>query len=81
MTLVFDLAPFERRGMTMAQCHLFYDLAIGFGSVIPGIILERTGNDYSMMFLSTTAVGTAGLVLFLIGRKRHPTPSEKEVRR
>jgi len=64
MTLAFDLAPFERRGMTMAQFHLFYDLAIGFGSVIPGIILERTANDYQTMFLIATAVGASGLVLF-----------------
>jgi len=65
MTLAFDLAPFERRGMTMAQFHLFYDLAIGLGSVIPGMILDLTGNDYSSMFLSATAVGGVGLVLFL----------------
>jgi MFS family permease len=65
MTLAFDLAPFERRGMTMAQFHLFYDLAIGLGSVIPGIILDLTGNNYTAMFLMVTGVGALGLVLFL----------------
>lgn len=65
MTLAFDLAPYERRGMTMAQFHLFYDLAIGLGSVIPGIILDLTANDYPTMFLSTTVVGAAGLALFM----------------
>ena len=65
MTLAFDLAPSDRRGMTMAQFHLFYDLAIGFGSVIPGIILDLTGNNYSAMFLVATGVGALGLVLFL----------------
>ena len=65
MTLAFDLAPYERRGMTMAQFHLFYDLAIGFGSVIPGIILDLTENNYPVMFLTATGVGALGLVLFL----------------
>lgn len=65
MTLAFDLAPFERRGMTMAQFHLFYDLAIGLGSVVPGIVLDLTGNNYAAMFLIVTGVGALGLVLFL----------------
>lgn len=66
MTMAIDLAPPGRRGLSMAQYHLFYDLAIGLGGIVPGAMLHFTGNNYPAMFLSTTVVGLAGFVLFLM---------------
>ena len=66
MTMAVDLAPRDRWGLSMAQYHLFYDLAIGGGGVLAGIMLNFTGNNYPAMFLATTVVGLAGFVLFLV---------------
>ena len=66
MTMAIDLAPPGRRGLSMAQYHLFYDLAIGLGGVLPGAMLHFTDNNYPAMFLSTTVVGLVGFVLFMM---------------
>ena len=66
MTMAVDLAPRQRWGLSMAQYHLFYDLAIGLGGVAAGVMLDFTGNDYPAMFLATTVVGLGGFVWFLM---------------
>ncbi len=66
MTMAIDLAPPGRRGLSMAQYHLFYDLAIGLGGVVPGAMLHFTDNNYPAMFLATTVVGLVGFVLFMM---------------
>ena len=66
MTMAVDLAPRQRWGLSMAQYHLFYDLAIGLGGVAAGVMLDFTGNDYPAMFLATTVVGLCGFVWFLM---------------
>ena len=66
MTMAIDLAPPGRRGLSMAQYHLFYDLAIGLGGVVPGAMLHFTDNNYPVMFLATTVVGLVGFVWFMM---------------
>jgi len=68
--MAIDLAPRDRWGLSMAQYHLFYDLAIGGGGVLAGVMLHFTGNNYPAMFLATTAVGLAGFVLFVTMYRR-----------
>ena len=76
MTMAIDLAPRDRWGLSMAQYHLFYDLAIGGGGVLAGIMLHFTGNNYPAMFLATTVVGLGGFVLFMMKyRQNAPQPS------
>ncbi len=70
MTMAIDLAPRDRWGLSMAQYHLFYDLAIGMGGVLAGVMLHYTGNNYPAMFLATTVVGTGGFVLFVMKYRR-----------
>lgn len=58
--------PRDQWGLSMAQCHLFYDLAIGEDRVLTGIKLPFTGNNYPAIFPSTTVVGLARFVLFIM---------------
>ena len=76
MTMTIDLAPRDRWGLSMAQYHLFYDLAIGMGGVLAGVMLHFNGNNYPAMFLATTVVGLGGFVLFMMKyRQSAPRPA------
>ncbi len=76
MTMTIDLAPRDRWGLSMAQYHLFYDLAIGMGGVLAGVMLHFNGNNYPAMFLATAVVGLGGFVLFVMKYRTggHATP-------
>ena len=66
MTMAVDLAPRALWGLSMAQYHLFYDVAIGLGGALAGVMLHFSGNDYPSMFLATTIVGVGAFVLFMM---------------
>jgi MFS family permease len=63
MTLAVDQSAAERRGQSMAQFQLFYDLGIGIGSLTLGALLDLVNQNFSIMYLASTAVALLGLWL------------------
>ena len=61
MTLAVDHSAAERRGQSLAQFQLFYDLGIGIGSLTLGVLLDLVDQDFSIMYLATAVVALIGL--------------------
>jgi len=61
MTLAVDQSAGERRGQSLAQFQLSYDLGIGIGSLSLGALLDGVNQNFSLMYLATAAVATVGL--------------------
>jgi hypothetical protein len=51
----------ERRGQSLAQFQLFYDLGIGVGSLSLGALLDLVGQSFFIMYLATAVVALIGL--------------------
>ena len=60
MTVAVDQSATERRGQSLAQFELFYDLGIGIGSVTLGALLDVVDQNFSIMY-ETAAVALVGL--------------------
>ena len=63
MTVAVDQSAASRRGQSLAQFQLFYDLVIGIGSLTLGALLDLVGQDFSIMYLTTAVVALIGLWL------------------
>ena len=63
MTVAVDQSAASRRGQSMAQFQLFYDLGIGIGSLTLGVLLDLVNQNFSIMFLTTAIVALIGLWL------------------
>lgn len=63
MTVAVDQSAAERRGQSLAQFQLFYDLGIGLGSLSLGALLDLVDQNFSIMYLVTAAVALIGLWL------------------
>jgi MFS family permease len=63
MTLAVDQSAPERRGQSLAQFQLFYDLGIGMGSLTLGALLDWVDQSFSIMYLTTAVVALIGLWL------------------
>lgn len=63
MTLAVDQSAVERRGQSMAQFQLFYDLGIGIGSLTLGALLDLANQSFLVMYLATAVVALIGLWL------------------
>ena len=61
MTLAVDQSAAARRGQSLAQFQLFYDLGIGIGSLTMGALLDLVNQSFSIMYLATAAVALIGL--------------------
>jgi len=61
MTLAVDQSATERRGQSLAQFQLFYDLGIGIGSLTLGALLDLVNQSFSIMYLATALVAALGL--------------------
>jgi MFS family permease len=61
MTLAVDQSAPERRGQSLAQFQLFYDLGIGMGSLTLGALLDWVDQNFSTMYLATAFVALIGL--------------------
>jgi len=61
MTLAVDQSAVERRGQSLAQFQLFYDLGIGVGSLSLGALLDLAGQSFFVMYLATAVVALIGL--------------------
>lgn len=61
MTVAVDQSAPERRGQSLAQFQLFYDLGIGIGSLTMGALLDLVDQDFSIMYLTTAVVALIGL--------------------
>lgn len=64
MTVAVDQSAAERRGQSLAQFQLFYDLGIGIGSLTTGALLDVVNQNFSIMYLATTLVAVIGLWLY-----------------
>lgn len=63
MTVAVDQSAAARRGQSLAQFQLFYDLGIGIGSLALGALLDLVDQNFSMMYMATAVVASAGLWL------------------
>jgi MFS family permease len=63
MTLAVDQSAADRRGQSLAQFQLFYDLGIGMGSLSLGALLDLVDQNFSIMYLVTAVVALIGLWL------------------
>lgn len=63
MTVAVDQSAPSRRGQSLAQFQLFYDLGIGIGSLTLGALLDLVDQNFSTMYLATAVVALAGLWL------------------
>lgn len=63
MTLAVDQSAAERRGRSLAQFQLFYDLGIGIGSLTLGALLDLANQSFFIMYLATAWVALIGLWL------------------
>lgn len=79
MTLAVDRVQTNRRGLSIAQFQLFYDLGIGLGSLVLGALLDALHQNYSGMFLVATAASLPGLILYWYWDRRKSL-SEKNSR-
>jgi MFS family permease len=63
MTVAVDRSAPERRGQSLAQFQLFYDLGIGIGSLTTGALLDLVNQNFSIMYSATAIVALIGLWL------------------
>jgi MFS family permease len=64
MTLAVDQSATERRGHSLAQFQLFYDLGIGIGSLTSGALLDVVKQNFSIMYLTISVAAVVGLWLY-----------------
>jgi len=62
-TVAADQSAAERRGQSLAQFQLFYDLGIGIGSLTLGVLLDLVDQNFSIMYVATAIVALIGLWL------------------
>ena len=60
-TVAVDQSAADRRGQSLAQFQLFYDLGIGIGSLTLGVLLDLVDQNFSFMYLVTALVALIGL--------------------
>jgi MFS family permease len=63
MTVAVDQSAPERRGQSLAQFQLFYDLGIGIGSLTLGALLDLINQNFTTMYFATAVVALIGLWL------------------
>jgi MFS family permease len=63
MTVAVDQSAPDRRGQSLAQFQLFYDLGIGIGSLAMGALLDLVNQSFSIMYSATAIVALIGLWL------------------
>lgn len=64
MTIAVDQSSARRRGQSLAQFQLCYDLGIGVGSLALGAFLDLIQQDFATMYLVTAAFGFCGLFIY-----------------
>jgi MFS family permease len=62
-TVAVDQSAADRRGQSLAQFQLFYDLGIGIGSLTLGVLLDLVNQNFSIMYVATAVVALIGLWL------------------
>ena len=60
-TVAVDQSAADRRGQSLAQFQLFYDLGIGIGSLTLGVLLDLVNQNFSIMYAATAIVALIGL--------------------
>jgi MFS family permease len=66
-TVAVDRASEERRGQSLAQFQLFYDLGIGIGSLCLGALLDLAHRQFAIMYAATALVALFGLWIYWRG--------------
>ncbi len=62
MTVAVDETSPDRRGQSLAQYQCFYDLGIGVGSMVLGVLLDMVDQNFSIMYFMTVGVSLCGVV-------------------
>ena len=65
MALTVDRAEPEARGAAMGTFSSAFDLGIGLGSILLGLLLEVT--SFQVMYLTSAGIAVASLVVYFIG--------------
>lgn len=68
-TMFINLAPHNKRGTASSSLLTSWDIGVGFGVVLGGILSERLG--YGAAFWSAAAVNLCGVIFFFISARRH----------
>jgi MFS family permease len=64
MTVAVDRASEQRRGQSLAQFQLLYDIGIGIGSLTLGALLDLAHRQFSIMYGATALVALFGLWIY-----------------
>jgi MFS family permease len=64
MTVAVDRASEQRRGQSLAQFQLFYDIGIGIGSLSLGALLDAANQQFVVMYGATALVALFGLWIY-----------------
>ena len=70
MALAVDVIPRNMRGLAMAIFATAYDLGMGLGAMVSGLVLQLAG--YNVMYLFSAGVIVAGQGVFVWGLKGQP---------
>lgn len=65
MTVAVDQSSPQRRGASIAQFQVFFDLGMGLGALVLGTFLDLVDQNFSAMYLAATGAAVAGLALYL----------------
>jgi MFS family permease len=68
LALTVDRAAPQERGAAMGTFSAAFDLGIGLGSILLGLLLDRT--SFQVIYLTTAGVATAGMLVFALGSRR-----------
>ncbi len=69
--MAVSLSPAERRGAANSTFLCAFDIGIGIGAGIAGVLIDHIGYHYMYAVLSVTAI--ISLILYLIVGRRHPS--------
>lgn len=68
MAMILDRAAAAARGAAMGTYGAAYELGIGMGSILLGLLLEKT--SFTTIFLVASAIAIIGLVAFALGARK-----------
>ncbi len=68
-TMFINLAPNDRRGTANSTLYVSWDVGIGLGTLIGGLVAERI--DFAAAFWTAWAVNVGGVLLFFLYSRKH----------
>lgn len=68
MAMITDRAAPEARGAAMGTFGAAFDLGIGLGAILLGLLLEKT--NFQVLFLTCSAIALGSMVVYLVESRR-----------